>query len=166
MRKYLKRFPVFFFVFIFSCIKITATAQNDFVTDINTLIESCKNDFSDLKGGLVTSGSKSDIYECTYQIKGYSTTYLAIDKGTNYTYVFASLSTTGSNADADCDRIARDFASIPNCTLYDSKNDPNSNEDRRLQGKIKSEDGDILINAVLSLSANSEIIVSIQKPNN
>lgn len=164
MRKNCKYILAGLLIIIFSCIKISVKAQSDFVNDINTLVEACKNDFADLKGAFVTSNDKMDLYECGYQIKGYSTTYLAITKGTGYTYVFASLPTTGSTADNDCNRIAGDFASIPNCNLYDSRDDPNSNEDRRLQGKIPYGASYIYINAVLTLSANSEILVSVQKP--
>jgi hypothetical protein len=164
MRKNFKYLLTGFLVILFLSVKISVNAQSNFVNDINTLVEACKNDFADLKDALVTSNDKLDIYECKYQIKGYSTTYLAVNKATGYTYVYASLPTTGSTADADCNSIANDFASIPNCKLYDSKNDPNSNEDRRLQGKIADGSSYIFINAVLTLSANSDILVSVQKP--
>ncbi len=164
MRNFFKYLLTGFFVILFLSVKISVDAQSDFVNDINTLVEACKNDFADLKDGLVVSNDKTDIYQCKYQIKGYSTTYLAVDKATGYTYVYASIATTGSTADADCNSIASDFASIPDCKLYDSRNDPNSNEDRRLQGKITDGSSYIFINAVLTLSANSEILVSVQKP--
>jgi hypothetical protein len=164
MRKSFKYFIVSFLLILSSSLKTTVNAQSDFVTDINYLIEACKNDFADLKDQLVVSNDKTDIYQCKYQIKGYSTTYLAVTKATGYTYVYASLPTTGSTANDDCDRIARDFASIPDCELYDSQHDPNSNEDRRLQGKIANGSGYIYVNAVLELSGDSQILVSIQKP--
>jgi len=164
MRKNFKYLLAGFFVILFLSVRISVSAQSDFADDINTLIEACKNNFVDLKDALVASNDKTDIYECKYQIKGYSTTYLAVDKITGYTYVYASLPTTGSTATAACDQIASDFASIPNCNLYDSRNDPNSNEDRRLQGKIADGSSIIFVNAVLELSSNSDILVSVQKP--
>src|SRR5438045_2636761 len=148
MRKIFKYLLTGFLVIIFLSLKTVVHAQSDFVNDMNVLIEACKNDFADLKDGLVTSTDKIDIYECKYQIKGYSTTYLAVQKGNNYTFVYASLPTTGSKASDDCDRIASAFASIPDCELYDSKNDPNSDEDRRLQGKITDGTSIIFVNAV------------------
>ncbi len=164
MRKNCKYILTVLLIIISCFLKTSVNAQSDFAKDINTLVEACKNNFEGLKGAFVTSNDQTEIYECTYQIKGYSTTYLAITKSTNYTYVYAALPTTGSTADAACNSIATDFASVPDCNLYDSRNDPNSNEDRRLQGKIAYGVTYIFINAVLTLSANSEIIVSVQKP--